>query len=249
MIDLNPSHMKNNEAAQEIGRLIDLAIQQKEAKNEPRDYVGASSIGDPCSRKLQYQQRIKHEFPPRILRIFQRGHHFEELIFQWLKDAGFLIRTHKQNGRQIGFVSGNGKFKGHCDGVIIEAPGDIKAPCLLELKVLGRNGFDKLEKNGVEKQYPVYATQMSVYQEYLDLPNPAVFIALCADDMRLHIELVKRNLKRAQEATDKAVNIIKANEAGELLPRPYADSSAWGCRFCNFKEECWDESTTTRSHS
>jgi hypothetical protein len=241
MIDLNPPHMKNNEAAQEIGRLIDLAIREKEKDRKPSGYVGAASIGEHCARKLQYRQRNKPDFEPRLLRIFQRGHHFEDVIYKWLRDAGFKIKTQGKDGHQIGFVSGRGQFRGRCDGVVIEAPKPVQTPALLELKVINKNGFDKLEKNGVEKQYPVYATQMSVYQEYLDLPNPAVFIALCADDMRLHIELVKRNLKRAQEATDKAVNIIKANEAGELLPRPYADSSAWGCRFCNFKEECWDE--------
>lgn len=240
MIDLNPPHMKNNEAAQEIGRLIDFAIQEKESAQEPRDYVGASSIGEPCSRKLQYRQRHQEAFPPRALRIFQRGHHFEELIFQWMSQAGFKIKTHKADGRQIGFVSGRGKFKGHVDGVIIEAPGGIKVPCLLELKVLGKKGFDKLEKNGLAATYPVYATQVAVYQEYMDLLEPAIFIALCADDMRLHIELVKRDLKTAQAATDKAVNIIKANEAGELLPRAYSDRDAWGCRFCNFNERCWD---------
>jgi len=36
-----------------------------------------------------------------------------------------------------------------------------------------------------------------------------------------------------------AVKVIKATEAGELLPRSFAQADHFECRFCSYAERCW----------
>ena len=45
--------------------------------------------------------------------------------------------------------------------------------------------------------------------------------------------------EEAQRQTDKAVRIIQATEAGDLLPRAFAAADHFECRFCPFSGRCW----------
>ena len=80
-----------------------------------------------------------------------------------------------------------------------------------------------------------------LYQAYLDVTNPALFTALNADTCeRLHF-FVPFNAERAQAWSDRAVTVIEATRADELLPRAYADPKDWHCRICSHRERCWHE--------
>ncbi len=84
-----------------------------------------------------------------------------------------------------------------------------------------------------------YADQVAVYQAYLDLPNAALFTVLNADTCeRLHF-LVPFDAHLAQKASDRAVMIIQATRAGELLDRITANPDDWRCRMCSHRERCW----------
>ena len=84
---------------------------------------------------------------------------------------------------------------------------------------------------------------------YLDLPNPALFTALNRDTFELHCELVPFDAALAQRASDRAVEIVRASEARELLPRSAADRSSAICRggwaggewhgACAWQDRCW----------
>jgi hypothetical protein len=41
--------------------------------------------------------------------------------------------------------------------------------------------------------------------------------------------------------SDKAVNIIKAIEAGELLPRSFSSREWFECKTCTYQQKCWGE--------
>jgi len=69
--------------------------------------------------------------------------------------------------------------------------------------------------------------------------NPAIFTAVNSNTMeRLHV-LHPFNAERAQAWSDRAVAVIKATVAGELLPRAYDDPTDWRCRVCGHRERCW----------
>ena len=69
--------------------------------------------------------------------------------------------------------------------------------------------------------------------------NPALFTAINKDTAELHHELVPFDGALAQAASDKAVRIIRATEAGELLPRIAQSADFYECRFCAWANRCW----------
>lgn len=225
--------------------LIDAAIDAKTQQQEPRAYLGGSAIGEPCERRLQYEftNAPKDEggdFTPRTRRIFYRGHQGEDWMIQWIRDAGFDLKTEGKDGKQFGFEDCDGNFKGHIDGVIVSGPTGFKYPALWENKVLGTKGFNQLKRHGVAKAYPKYAAQVATYQAYLQLAeNPAFFTALCADTMEIHLSLIPFDQQLAQHSIDKAARVLTATDHGETLPRAAESDDAFVCKFCPFKGVCW----------
>jgi hypothetical protein len=75
----------------------------------------------------------------------------------------------------------------------------------------------------------------------LECPSAALFTALNADDCtRLHF-LVPFDAALAQHMSDKAVEIIRATKAGELLPRLVDNRDDWRCKICGHKERCYGQ--------
>lgn len=238
MIDFNSRSI----IGEAIVARIDAALQ--EAQDSPRAYLGASTIGEPCARRLQYSfTGAKTDegagFSGRTKRIFHRGHKGEEWMVEWLRLAGYELRTTK-GGHQFGFEDCGGRFKGHVDGVFTGGPEGPKYPALWENKVLGSKGFASLVKHGLAKAYPNYAAQVATYQAYMQLAeNPAIFTALNADTMEIHVELVVFNAALAQECADKAARILAAVDHGETLPRAAEDVDSFTCKFCPYRGVCW----------
>ena len=84
------------------------------------------------------------------------------------------------------------------------------------------------------------AAQVAIYQAYLELhEHPAIFTALNADTMEIYTELVPFDAALAQRMSDRAVKVITATEAGELLPRAFNDPTHFECRMCAWQDRCW----------
>lgn len=232
--------------AQNIIKELDRGIVEKGRKQPKRRYLGASSLGDPCSRKLQYRymnQEVDEgkEFPAQTLRIFGLGHVIEDMMIMYFRDAGFDLRTEK-GGEQFGFETANGEVKGHIDGVICSGPLHMRYPMLWECKSASERKFNEFVRKGVAEANPVYAAQVALYQAYMELTeNPCVFTVLNKNTSEIYIELVPFNAELAQATSDKAVNIIKATKANEMLPRVAQNDDYFICKYCEFRNTCWSK--------
>jgi hypothetical protein len=242
MLDFNPSALRRSAAVDGIHAAIDAALIRNARSEKRRTYVGASSIGGGCERRIQYEYLGTDPDPDyvpeaRTQRIFARGHITETLAIKWLRDAGYDIKTEKPDGGQFGFKTANGKFAGHCDGIIMGGPG-IKTPCIWEHKALGSKSWKAIEKHGLVKAKPEYCDQIAIYQAYLNLTAPALFMATCMDDMAIYLELVEFDQARAQAASDRAVAIILDSEAKALRPKVSDEPDFWLCKGCQFRGRC-----------
>jgi len=156
-----------------------------------------------------------------------------------LSAAGFKFAPREA----LAFTAANGDLRGHADGVILAGP-DLPGAyliysCVWECKALNAKNWRALERDGLEKTFPKYAAQTALYQAYLNLTNPALFTAVNSDSCEpLHL-LVPFNAERAQLRSDRAVTIIEATRAGELLPRGYDEPTDWHCRTCPHTGRCW----------
>jgi hypothetical protein len=166
-----------------ISLLINELIERAELPSENhRQYLGASTIGFECMRKIKYDWFCTARYAARIKDVFVRGHSAEE-----------IARNHK---------------------------------------AIARDGLTGL--------YSPYAAQVAVYQAYLKVTeHPALFTVTNANTCeRLHF-LVPFDGVLAQWASDRAVTIIEASCAGELLPRITEDQNDWRCRVCGHRGRCW----------
>ncbi len=229
-----------------INELVDAALIAEREKQPRREYLGASMLGDPCSRRIQYEyvgapKDPGKDFNGQTLRIFAVGHQFEALSINWLRAAGFDLRTHKADGGQFGFSVAKGRIKGHIDGVIVGGPSWFVFPSLWEHKALKDKSWQDLAKRGLAISKPLYAAQVALYQGYMpDLARcPALFTALNKDTQELYHELVPFDALLAQSTSDKAVNILQATDAGQQLPRIAANPDFYLCMCCPYAERCW----------
>jgi hypothetical protein len=244
MIDFNSSASLSGQ----LTALIDAGMQRVRAAQPRRTYLGASRLGAACERALQYEVAAApvdagRDTDGRILRIFERGHVIEDCVVTWLRAAGFDLRTRKTDGEQFGFSALDGRLQGHVDGVIVAGPDlgpGFGYPALWENKCFGTKSWRELEKHRLAVAKPVYAAQVALYQAYLDLhEHPALFTAVNADTMEIYAELVPFDKALAQRMSDRAVKVITATEAGELLPRSFSESTHFECRMCPWQDRCW----------
>jgi hypothetical protein len=226
-----------------VNAAIDAALLARQQRQVPRDYLGGSRVGEPCARKLVYE--ITHapkdrDFDAGILRVFDAGHQFEALSIRWLRQAGFDLRDRGPDGGQIGFVAAGGKLRGHADGVIVAGPDvGIRWPALFEHKALGQKSWTDLVNRGLRLSKPIYFAQVQLYMAYLGL-EVALLTALNRDTLALRHEAVLFDATEAQRLSDRAVDILRAAEAGELPPRIAQARDFYLCRLCPYATRCWE---------
>jgi hypothetical protein len=237
MLNLNRATLSLEPINAAINDVIERAA--KTVAELPRPYLGASIVGDECSRRVQFDWWCAPLHSVRTREIFARGHYFEARMRERLVAAGFKFAPREA----LAFTAAGGDLQGHADGVVIAGP-DLPGayliyPFVWECKALNTKNWRALERDGLGKTFPKYAAQVALYQAYLDLTNPALFSAWNADTCeQLHF-LVPFNAERAQLLSDRAAAIIAAMRAVELLSRAYDDPKDWHCRVCPHVERCW----------
>jgi hypothetical protein len=240
-----------------LNEVVDAALMDESAAHPRREYLGGSRVGHACERALQFEfagapKDEGADFPGRTLRIFAIGHALEDLAIKWLRAAGIDLYTRKGNdpdGQQFGFSVAGGRIRGHADGIIAGAPEALKfgVPALWECKTMNAKNWRETVKSGVAAAKPIYAAQIALYQAYMDagIPglaqNPALFTAINKDTAELHHELMPFNPELAQRMSDRAVRILRATDAGELLPRVARERDHFECRMCAYTNRCWSQ--------
>jgi len=255
-MDFTPSPHTGFAAA--LQARIDAAMVAHNAAQPQRDYLGASRLGEECTRALAYEytKTPKDEgkgFAGKTLRVFDMGHDAETRMASYLRLAGFQILTEQEDGRQYGFGvawdDANQRYRvsGHIDGAIIVSQDvNVIVPCLWENKGLGAKSWNDVSRKGVAKSKPMYHAQMQIYMQYMGLSeNPGLFTALNRDTGEIYAELVPFDASVAQAASDRGVKVISASSPEEL-PRVTTKEDDWRCRFCDWKERCWNQVPTHR---
>jgi len=248
MLDFNSS----SSFSKRVTGFIDEALAAERDEQTPRSYLGASRLGVACDRALQYEYLQAPVDPGRelsgtTLRIFEAGHVFEDLAIRWLRMAGFELYTETSQGKQYGFSVAGGRIQGHVDGILAAGPEHLRLgyPALWECKSLNNKSWKDTVKRGVSLSKPVYASQIALYQAYMEpqVPgisrNPALFTAINKDTAELYFEQVPFNGELAQRASDRGVRILQASDAHELLPRLANDPTHYECKFCAWQDRCW----------
>ena len=229
---------------------VKLMIDEKEHPNERRPYLGMSSIGDPCARKLWYGFRFAST--PQIntarqMRIFARGDIEEARVVGYLKDIVIEVyRPGKYNSHErvelfghIGeqqeeFIGFAGHSMGHSDGRCINVPDAPKTEHLLEIKTANEKNFKKYIKlESVKEANPGYYGQIQRYMKASGLTR-ALFIVVNKNTEELYIERVHYDAEYADMLEAKETDIILSEQPPEKeFPAGY-----FSCGWCPHNSVC-----------
>lgn len=223
---------------------MERAMEREAAKEPPRPYLGMSSIGDPCARKLWYRFRWagSESFQAATLARFADGHYSEDVMADRLNAIdGVTVETRDKTGTQIGFSDIGSHFRGHLDGIIqglLQAP---KTPHVWEHKCVNEAKFKKLEKlkeehgekAALQKWDEIYYAQALVYMEYSGLSRH--YLTVCTPGSREWTSCrTEADKAKAMELIAKAESIIEATEP----PQRIGDATFYLCKFCSFFGIC-----------
>jgi hypothetical protein len=230
---------KKEDFAEKVNGFIDKSLLQN--TENPRQYLGVSLLGNKCARYIQYTFLGTTPDKPdtgQQKRIFEIGHVLEGVIAEWLRSAGFELETRDESGLQFAFSQANGRIQGHVDGIIRSGPIAAKYPLLWECKTMKAASWRDLVKDRLEISNPQYFAQIQLYMAYLRLKE-CLFTSLNKDTAELYHELVPFNSSVAAQYSDRAVQILKAVNSNEFLPRIATKSDWFECKMCRFYNTCW----------
>ncbi|HAB90287.1 MAG TPA: oxidoreductase [Bacteroidetes bacterium] len=213
-----------------------------------RDHLGASLIGDSCSRKLWYLFRwvkpAKFDSATRtqgqVLRLFNRGHREEPAIIKLLEKSGhrFLPVPEGQDQHRI-TLKCNGHFGGSLDAVgYLPEIFNFDDQVLYEFKTAGETQFRRLKKAGVKADKPLHWAQMCVYGKDKGIHH-GLYLCVNKNTDEIYIEFLVLDWNLAETMEMKAEAIIEADEAPAKIAM---SASHFVCKWCNFKDVChYDE--------
>lgn len=211
-----------------------------------RRHLGASLIGNECERALWYTFRWtrKAQHAGRLLRLFESGNLAEARFIADLRAIGCtVLEVDPGTGKQWTVSAVNSHFGGSMDSVIIGLPEAPKTYHLGEYKTHSAKSFAALQKDGVEKSKPLHAAQMQTYMALSGLDR-AVYLAVCKDTDELYAERIHADPAIGAQLLAKAERVINSPH---LPPRAYNSESFFMCKFCDFREICWQGAPVERN--
>lgn len=220
-------------------------LEQMAAAEAPREYLGASQLGEQCERKIYYRL---HNAPaaPRpssLIMAANDGHRTEAAMAELLRAVpGVELWTHDAEGKQFGFTDFAGRFRGHCDGVIkgiLQAPA---TPHIWECKAVNDKKFGEF-RNAQQKfgdkqtlmnfSYQWYC-QAQCYLGYFDLTRH--YLTVCSAGLRdvlsCRTEFVPAFFQMMRKRAERILGYR------EPPARIKDDPAYWQCKFCEFRAHC-----------
>ena len=216
---------------------IDAAIEKANPASLGRTYAGGSQLGEECERKLQYSFLwvMENSFPPRILRLFDRGHREEPALIGYLEAAGIEVKDlDPETKEQFAVTFAKGHGGGHFDGIMRGLPEDPDAWHIAEFKTANDKSFRSTKSKGVEIDKPVHFAQMQIYMHLAEI-KWAAYIVVNKNDDDLYFERVPYNETVALQLLAKADRIIGSDYLPEGISK---DPSFFKCKWCDYQPVC-----------
>jgi len=221
-------------------RAIDEILETQTNNQPPRNYIGASGIGD-CARKIWYRFHTEERetFDAPTIRRFNDGHRVEDVMAAHLRMVpGVTLWTHDTEGKQFGFT--DGPFAGNYDGVILGLLQAPTTPHLWECKATDEKKFNEFiklraedEKTALQKWNPIYYAQAVIYMHKAELTRH--YLTVCTPGMRNYTSCrTEANPVYATALIEKAKRIAVSKTPPERIGGP----DWYACKWCGFYEIC-----------
>lgn len=193
-----------------------------------RNYIGASLIGDECSRKIWYEYKGYEGEPhsPLLLRTFAIGKRLEGLVLDLIKESGLNVINDDGTGSCMD--SELPYFRGTYDALL------FKPRAILEIKTAKDSSFKLFVKKGLKKWSPRYYSQLQAYMGMSEIYESYI-VVINKDTSEIMDEHVLFDEPHYLGLRQKAALI-----AGASIPLPrISNSPLWfQCKQCQFNKIC-----------
>lgn len=200
----------------------------------PRPHMGISLLGHACDRFLwlKFRWAVHEAIGGQTRRVFRRGQKEEDLILADLRAIGCVIRPSPDGQHRVDFGSHvSGSIDAIIDSGVPEAP---KSPHVAEFKTHNLKNFNLLEKHGVQESHPKHYTQLQCYMLGAGIDR-GLYVGVCKDDDRLHVERVKLDREHAEKAVARGKRLAIQDEQ----PPPLTTDPTWyECKWCPAHSWC-----------
>jgi hypothetical protein len=217
-----------------LPRIAD-AYRQDDETDQFRSHLGASLIGRKCERELWLGWRwtFKRAFPPRILRLFNRGHQEEARFLAMLEMIG--VQLHQpEDGGQERISDHGGHFGSALDGVLWGVPECPDEWILGEFKTHGTKPFCDLVVHGVQMSKPEHYAQMQTCMARRGIFK-TLYLAVNKNDDDVFAQIVTYQQLAADKLLLKAKDVITRRDAPKRIAN---DPSHFDCTYCNARTRC-----------
>lgn len=212
-------------------------IEDQHIPGRPSNRIGASSLGDMCKRHtwLKWRNVKQSHLPPRMKRLFGRGHQEEQIVYQDLKAVGVQILT-----KQDFITFCHGYAAGMHDGIIIGVHDAPKTKHLLEIKTGNQKAYNSLLRHGLVKGKPEHYVQMQVYMKLFKLTR-GLYIFTHKDTDHRHYERIRFNPVVAKKAEEECEMIVfSQGPPAKIHPEGDKFPCHAGSYYCTFWDICHD---------
>lgn len=205
---------------------------EKDEKEKPRAYIGASSVGHDCTAMLAFSHRGYPNNPPdqRLKRIFRDGHRIEYVVVADLTKAGIhVMEKDPMTGKQWRYTDYHGHAMGNADGILETEEGTA----IVEIKSMNDAKFKEFVKKGVRSSHPTYYAQMQYLMGLSDMKR-AILVSYNKNNSDYHHQWIDFDIFYYNSLRQKVEDVI--NGHGKKLS---IDESDWRCRGCFKRDACW----------
>lgn len=204
-------------------------------QDEYRPYLGMSSLGYECLRKIYFSWRFAggEKLTGRKKRLLNRGHLEEPRVVDYLRCSGFFVHdVDPRTGKQFEFTKHHGHVKGHCDGTVFLNYNWHT----LEIKTHADVYFKKVKKiNDLKISMPEHYSQIQQYMHEQGL-ELGLYVAVNKNNDALHFEFIERDEVQLAWIWDREIEILTS----QVVPFRISENEGyWQCNICRFKGICF----------
>lgn len=213
---------------QSLSKLMNEHLESTQ-KEEHRNYIGSSSIGNPCSRAIWYafNGHPKKPLTAKQIRTFEIGKALEGMIKEEIKQ----VLPFKDSESLATFYDDDVKiFQGNVDGAVLINGRMV----ILEIKTANDSSFQTFFKKGLKEWNPAYYSQVQSYMGMSKIES-AYIVVLNKNTSELHDEYVMFDEIFYYGLKAKAQTISQAQEPPERINK---SPLFYICSMCRYKETC-----------
>ena len=210
--------------------LISDKIEKARHPQVPRDYLGYSSTGGECTRKMWYDLHwaYSRSIEARVNRIFRRGDYEEGVVHKELKSICI-----KLTDDQFTVVGPYGHVKGHIDGIVQYVPGYGDEKMLLEIKTMNHKRFIDYRNKGLRETNPGYYSQIMSYMGKLNLKK-CLYIVTNKNDEARDYQIIDYDEDEFNRIESVATGVLFSDKPPEKI-----GGKTWmTCKYCDAKQIC-----------